>query len=156
MIVEARPGTNTLRVGTTAQAAPDTALPDLQVIVSRPLGDGSDVVCDADFPTVGGVPGTDPIDFEAEGVARAINDLGCRTDDGMGIAQGRSGRFCTRAAQTGLIAPVTAGTQVQFCLPVAKAWAFPGGDTIVAARVRDMGGQIGPVVEMVIRVAPAP
>jgi len=68
-------------------------LPDLQVIVSRPLSDGSGAVCDADFPEVGGVPATEPFDIDNAAAAPAINDLGCRADDGMGSRKGAPASF---------------------------------------------------------------
>lgn len=156
LIIEARRGTSNRPVGLSARAASETDLPDLQVIVSRPLGDGSGVVCDADFPDVGGVPATEPFDLDNAAAAPAINDLGCRADDGMGKPKGRAGQFCTRDAQTRSGVPASAITQAQFCIPIAKAWAFPAGDTIVAARVRDVGGETGSAREMVIRIDSAP
>jgi hypothetical protein len=41
----------------------------------------------------------------------------------------------------------------QFCLPVAKAWAFPTGDTVVRVRARSISGTVGPAREIVVRVA---
>jgi hypothetical protein len=51
---------------------------------------------------------------------------------------------------------VSRATTVQFCIPIARAWAFPEGDTIVAARVRNLTGTVGPPREMVVRIASEP
>jgi hypothetical protein len=158
IIVEARPGTNAFQVGREAAVPLGDTLPDLQMIVSRPLGDGSPIYCDADPPGLGGVPATDPFEFRSDADAvLAINDLGCRADDGFGNPRGRPGpSACTRLAPTGKVAPVADGTTAQFCVPIARAWAFPEGDTLVAARVRDTAGVIGPAKEIVIRIAAGP
>jgi hypothetical protein len=47
---------------------------------------------------------------------------------------------------------LTPEASVQFCLPIARTWSFPVGETIVAARARDSSGTAGPVAEMVVRV----
>jgi hypothetical protein len=159
LIVEARRGASHSQVGTQASVPGGASLPDLQVILSNPLGDGSQVLCDTDRPTVGGVPAVDPFEFsDAPGVVLAINDLGCRADNGLGEPQGRPAgeTACTRAQPSGKIGTVVSNSTVQFCIPIALAWAFPEGDTIVAARVRDRGGNVGPIREMVLRVQPAP
>jgi hypothetical protein len=159
LIVEARPGSTGSPVGVQAAAASEDLLPDLQMIVSRPLGDGNPVVCDADPPTLGGVPAVTPFEFSAAPeVVHAINDLGCRTDDGMGAPRGRSANLpCTRIPPTNDPAFVSAPSRgVQFCLPIARAWAFPEGDTTVAVRVRNVEGTIGPAREMVIRIPAGP
>jgi len=58
---------------------------------------------------------------------------------------------CTRTP-SGSFATVNSLSTTQFCIPIAKAWAFPAGDTVVAVRVRDQAGNLGPVQEMVVRV----
>jgi hypothetical protein len=47
-------------------------------------------------------------------------------------------------------------SSVQFCLLIARPWAFPAGDTVVAARVRDTGGGLSDPVEIVVRVTGGP
>jgi len=161
LVVEARPGENRRPVGTEAfRHDPDDAsvLPDLQVILSQPLGNGSAAVCDLVEPDIGGVPAMEPFEFTAtQGFADAVNDLGCRVDDGYGIPRGRRGstEACTRGVGEdptgyGFIAE---DTTVQFCLPLAFAWSFQPGDTTVAARVRDVTGVAGEVREIVVRVS---
>ena len=136
------------------------ALPDLQLIVSRPLGNGNPIVCDTRAPMLGGVPATDPLVFSNDpSVIAAINDLGCRVDDGAGqpLARPVSQQACTSSnlSSTGY-AFVSAESTVQYCLPIAAAWAFPRGDTIVAARVRDIDGRAGATREIVVRVGNSP
>ena len=151
LIVEARPGPSGARPGLQGYRA--DGFPDLQLIVSAPLGDGSAAVCDDTPPLIGGVPRTAPLVFGADAAAQAAtNDLGCRIDDGTGVASGRAARqfACTRSAgDFDFVAPATT---VQYCLPIARPWAFAVGDTVVAARVRGVDGRFGPVREMVVRV----
>jgi hypothetical protein len=157
LIIEARPGIDRTPVAVHAADTTGAALPDLQVILSNPIGDGSAALCDADPPNPGGVPAVTPFAFsDAPDIVLAINDLGCRADDGQGMPMGRRGSWCTRQVPSGDLAPVSAVSQVQFCVPIARAWAFPIGDTTVAARVRNTLGTVGPAREMIIRIPPAP
>jgi len=80
------------------------------------------------------------------------SDLGCRA---FSLSANQA---CTRNATGGAggsnfsFAFVNDLSQIQFCLPIARAWALPVGDTVVAARVRDHAGNLGPVKEIVVRV----
>jgi len=157
LIVEARPGFERGQVGRQATAPGGATLPDLQVILSNAIGDGSTALCDTEPPTAGGVPATEPFEFsDAPEVIRAINDLGCRADDGRGLTQGRQvpAEACTRMRPSGEIAAAGQGSTVQFCIPIARAWALPEGETRVAARVRSVSGEVGPAREIVVRVLP--
>ena len=152
LIVEARPGTDGRPVGVVAFS--DDGLPDLQIIVSRPLGDGSPEVCDVaiEGPN-GGVPAVVPPVFSDDPrTVDAINDLGCRVNDGTGLPRARGfSDACTRFP-SGQFSFVNPATQAQFCLPIAHAWAFPMGDTIVTARVRSTFGTLGPPRQIVVRI----
>lgn len=156
LVVEARAGGSGRPPGRAAFVNTGD-LPDLQLILSRPLGDGSPAVCDGGAPQPGGVPGVVPFAFaDAPEVRAAINDLGCRVDDGRGNPAGRlSAEACTmdRGGEFAFVQPNSA---IQFCLPIAAAWSFPAGDTIVAARVRDTGGMLGPEREIVVRSLVSP
>jgi hypothetical protein len=122
-----------------------TRRPDLQIESNTPLGDGSLAVCE------GGVPAVNPPDFgPTQAVADVLNDLACHfvvatspgfacTQDGFGIA-----RF------------LAAGTRVQFCGAVAKAFEFPAGETVLSARLRDTAGNLGPAQQIVLRVGAGP
>ena len=123
-------------------------------LVSRPLGDGSPAVCDGSPPAFGGVPGIDPPVFSDQPeIVRAIDDLGCRVNDGAGAPVARLGEnACTRSELTFEYGFVDASSELQYCLPIAKAWNFPVGDTIVAARIRDVAGTLSATAEIVVRV----
>lgn len=153
LIVEGRPGTGSRPVGPSGYD-PTGTLPDLQMILSRPLGNGSDLVCDRLPPNLGGVPATAPFAFsDAVQVVNAINDLGCRVDDGQGNPEARPATSACTLDRSGEFSFVDASSTRQFCLPIAAAWAFPAGDTIVAARLRDTAGNLGPQREIVVRNA---
>jgi hypothetical protein len=88
-------------------------------------------------------------------VITAINDLGCRVDDGAGAPLGRPNS--EQACSVIEFAPSVYGfvedrSQLQYCLPIAFAWSFPVGDTTIAARVRDLDGRTSAVKEIVLHV----
>jgi hypothetical protein len=151
LVLEGKPGPNRRPPGSNAFS--DTAAPDAQIILSQPLGDGSAAVCDTMQPHIGGVPGTVPLVFADDATAVAtLNDLGCRIDDGTGRPLGRSANQACTTDGSGEFLFVDSTTTVQFCMPVAKAWRFAVGDTIIAARLRDTAGHVGPRREIVVRV----
>jgi hypothetical protein len=160
IVVEAQPGSQGVPVGAqTFDAA--GGLPDFQILVSRPLGDGSAAICDDALPNIGGVPGTNPAEFsDTPVVVAAINDLGCRVNDGAGNPVGRtsSSQACTRTDAPGTFGYsfVDVDSTIQYCLPIAEPWGFPLGDTSVAVRLRDTAGTVGPPREIVIRVTGLP
>lgn len=154
LIVEAAPGVSGRRVGERVfDQAPADPLdrPDIQVIVSRPLGDGSPVVCDNSGSESGGVPAVEPFDFSQTQLATDVMaEMSCRIDGG---ARTRSGDACTTGDEGFGFAFINPIATAQFCIEPARAWAFPVGDTLVAARVLDVAGNPGPVREMVVRIA---
>lgn len=157
LVVEARPGTTHVAVGEETFDA-SGGLPDLQILVSAQLGNGSPEVCDKTLPKAGGVPATNPLVFSnVPAVMNAINDLGCRADDGEGQPVGRPFTFdaCTIPNEAaGEYAFVHADSTIQYCLPIDRPWRFSPGDTVVAARVRDRSGVVGSPQEIVVRVSP--
>ncbi|MFN8643626.1 MAG: hypothetical protein U0802_18945 [Candidatus Binatia bacterium] len=148
ILVEGQPGTTRRRVGSGAYVAGGASLPDLQMIVDRDLGDGSVAICDANPPDAGGVPAAVPFAFDAPNAVAAINDLGCRADDGNGQAAAAQRSACTRLDRSFL----SFASTTRFCVPVDHAWAFPSGDTVVAVRLRDNSGAVGPAREIVVRI----
>lgn len=153
LIVEGRPGPSRVPVGRSGYD-PAGGLPDLQMILSRPIGNGSEEVCDRLPPLVGGVPATTPFGFsDAAPAVDAINDLGCRVDDGQGNPSGRAAFEACTIDRAGEFTFVDGTSTTQFCLPIAGAWAFQAGDTIVGARLRDGAGNLGPAREIVVRNA---
>jgi len=149
VVLEARRGAHPLGRSAYDQGG---GLRGVDFLVSRPLGNGSRTVCDLDPP--GGVPGIDPPVFsDAPEVTDAIDDLGCRVNDGTGAPSARlAGSACTLVPPTIEYRFVDSTSDLQYCLPIAKAWNFPVGDTIVAARVRDITGAVSAVSEIVVRV----
>ncbi len=151
LIVEGHPGAGGRSVGSSAYEAAG-GQPDLQMILSRPIGNGSEVVCDRLPPSLGGVPATVPFAFsDALPVVNAINDLGCRVDDGQGNPVARTTAAPCTLDRSGDFSFVDTTSTAQFCLPIAGAWAFANGDTLVAARLRDVSGNLGPPREIVVR-----
>jgi hypothetical protein len=160
LVIEAKPGAANRAVATnTFNSVPGNpnALPDLQIVVSRPLGNGSAMVCDAGpFEPIGGVPAIDPPIFGGNQVsANAVNDLSCRFNARTaGTDGGQAPGPCTRNAN-GDGAFVDSATRVQFCptTGIGSEIAFSAGDTRVTARVNDVLGEPGPPASILVRVA---
>jgi hypothetical protein len=148
--IEAKRGISNLPVGseTFAHDPEDpNVLPDLQVVVSRPLGNGSSKVCDVS-PPVGGVPAVVPPAFGgSQAVSNAVNDFACRFD------ARNSMQACTRDGFSTYQFTDSSST-IQFCTSpgIGTELAFPHGDTIITARVRDVAGQPGHQKSIAIRV----
>lgn len=153
LVAECKPGPSRQPCGNSSfnEADPAFQRPDLQIIVSRPLGDGSTLICDNRPPEIGGVPAS-PNFTEATAINGAINDLGCRFVDGAGNYLGRSGGEACTLFASGDYHFVAAGTALQFCARVDSALEFPPGDTLVTVRFRDRAGATGPPATLVIRV----
>lgn len=156
VVIEARPGDNRRAVGFNAftyNESDPTVLPDLQVLASYRLGNGDPTVCEAGDAI--GIPGIESLAFDSSfAVAAAINDFGCRVDDGEGVPVARvlSGEACTRGSNEEFTF-VASGTTAQFCAFIARSFEFAFGDTVLAARVRDADtGTYGPRQEIVVRV----
>jgi hypothetical protein len=156
LVVEAKPGPSRRPVGLNAfrTDSSDAAVrPDLEIIVSRPLGNGSPDVCDDMLPFIGGIPAS--TDFAVtQPVSDAINDLACRFVNGSGEPGGRRpGEACTvfDNGEFGFAAPTST---TQFCALIAEPFGFAVGDTVVSARARDNTGQPGPPASFVVRILP--
>lgn len=175
MVIEGMPGASRLPVGVVQGGAAVastyqsdlTNFPDLQVEVSQKLGNGSLIVCDNAGPNAGGVPATNPPNFDlTQTNIKAVNDLGCRFVDGSNNPQGRSSAdSCVKRLPSeeyefvcdGLNTACPSGkvtSTVQFCGFMGKALEFQTGDTTVTARLRDSGGNAGPLAQIVIRIGP--
>jgi hypothetical protein len=148
LLVEAKPGPSNYEVGRSVfQYEPKDASkrPDLQIEVNRPLGDGSTTVCDRRMPNIGGVPAIRPPSFkDTQKISDTLNDLACRFEIFIDSASS-----CTVTPQGGF-SFVNSESTTQFCMIVARAWAFPVGTTEVTARLRDVNGNPGPVKRMKI------
>jgi len=138
-----------------------TVLPYLLIEASRPVGNGSTAVCDAAAPNFGGVPAVNPPDFSTtQAVAAALNDFGCRFRNGGGGSSGRGLRDACTAFDDGsyhfVMAPgpgVLHPSTIQFCGLIDRPSAFPTGDTLLTARIRDLAGNLSAPSSVVIRVA---
>lgn len=154
IVIEARPGTSDAEVGTSSYDVTLLSLPDLQIQVSRPLGNGSATVCDDPISAPGGVPATNPVSFEetAANIAH-VNDLSCRFVDGQGSTEARTSPQDSCVAFTsGDFSFVDPDTTTQYCGAINVPLAFPLGDTVVTARLRDVDGNIGEEKQILVRV----
>jgi len=153
LIVEAKPGESRAPVG--SSTFDDFDSPDLQVQVTRSLGDGSDLVCDDTPPLLGGVPAINPpVLTDDPSIADRLNDLSCRFIDGTGR---KIGRACGEVSACvlgidGQFRCVAEDTILQYCGFIGQILAFPQGDTTVTVRVRDVRGNLGPPRQLIVRV----
>jgi hypothetical protein len=158
IVVEGRPGPSGVDSGELAYVFGGTTYPDLQVLVSRPLGNGSSAVCDRVAPNAGGVPAVDPPVFdESPAAVGAANDVGCRFLDGSGNPFGRRGAddSCVQSPpDSGTYRFAAANSTIQFCGLVDSTFTFPPGDTYVTVRLRDQLGNVGAPSRIVVRVQP--
>jgi len=146
LVVEVKPGAGGREPGRSVfkyDPSDPQARPDLEIQTTRNIGDGSRAVCDKRRPTIGGVPGISPPNFaESRAVSDTINDLSCRfetfIETQMSCTMNRNGDYRF----------VNPDTTLQFCMIVARAWAFPVGRTLVSVRVRDTDGNPGPVKQV--------
>ncbi|MBI3784658.1 MAG: hypothetical protein HY270_14795 [Deltaproteobacteria bacterium] len=160
LVLEARPGTNGASVGTSVPPpTPGQGVrPDLQIQASSALGNGSATICDTQriVDGGGGVPGFDPPDFSSlSSITDALIDFACRFDPHSPSVP------CTLSGD-GNDGTITANLPIgseQFCYRTEINTAFPYGDTVLTAQVRDSSAahNIGPTAQIVIRrVTPHP
>lgn len=143
LVVEGKPGKGNREVGRRVYAYSEsdpTVRGDLEVISNRDLGNGTPAVCDRQRPNIGGIPGIQPLSFdETPQISAAINDLACRFETFT-----ESDFSCTMNERESY-AFVDPETTTQFCLIVARAYAFPEGTTELNVRLRDIDANPGPV-----------
>jgi len=155
LVVEGRPGGANTPVGSETfnwNPADPNSLPDLQIVVSRQLGNGSTAVCDDTPPNLGGVPAIDPPMFTgSQAIADALNDLGCRFKDGSGVAGGRTADEACTIFPDGRFRFVGQST-IQFCGLIDEPLVFPSGDTTVTAQIRDTAGRLSAPMSIVVRI----
>ncbi len=150
LVIEAKPGSSGAAVGLSTFQGDLAFLPDLQIVASRALGNGSQEVCDARAPSAGGIPGIDPPQFDD---VAAVNDFSCRFRNGADEPRGRALADACVLFASGGFGFVRADSTVQFCAMVDRAWEFPEGDTLLTARVRDASGNLSAVAQIVVRVS---
>jgi len=158
IVVEGRRGgTNTPLERSTFEWNPanPSLLPGVQVLTSRPLGNGSTTVCDDSQPAPGGVPATDPPIFAvSQTVADAVNDLSCRFKDGQGLRRGRDILDACTTPGDGTFAFVAPTTNLQYCGLINEPLQFPVGDTRITVRIRDEAGNTSAARQIVVRLSP--
>lgn len=153
LVVEAKSGASSRPPGPSTYAP--SGLPDLQIEVTQPLGNGSSDVCDDTPPFLGGVPAVNPPSFgDDPAIADSINDLACRFIDGTGV---KVGRACNDAAACvlgtdGQFGCAAEDSTLQYCGFISQVLTFPSGDTLVTARVRDSAGNLGASQQLIVRV----
>jgi len=153
LVVEGESGTSSSPVGRSAFVSDATSLPDLQIEVSRPLGNGSAAVCDRSGTTAGGIPAIDPPSFdETAVVVAAVNDLSCRFVNGSDMPVARTRDEACVLFPSGDSHFVSAASTVEFCGLITGVMEFPPGDTLVTVRLRDQDGNVGPPEQIIIRV----
>jgi hypothetical protein len=149
LVVEGKPGISNLEIGRRVVAYDPndpSVRPDLEIQVNKPLGDGSEEICDQRQPRIGGIPAIDPPSFsETAKVAATLNDFSCRFQTFI-----ESAESCT-LDRYGDYSFVKSDSATQFCMVVARAWNFPMGDTLVSVRLRDLEGNPGPVSRFILR-----
>jgi hypothetical protein len=158
IVVEARPGGANTPVGMTTfrwdPARPDI-LPDLAIVASRSLGNGSPAVCDETPPALGGVPAWNGLlDLPgSQELADIINDLSCRFKDGSGQPRGRNANEACILFPDGQYRFAGVGTTVQFCGFVDEPIALqPGAETRFTVRVRDEAGRWSAPRSLIVRI----
>ncbi len=152
VVIEAQPGQDGTAPGYEAfeyDPTDPSVLPDLQVVLARPLGDGSAALCDKN-----GVPSVFPFAFaDTQSVADAINDFGCRISDGAGNPRGVSNDDACTYFTDGSYHYVEKSSAVQFCTQVLpRTLRFPPGKTAIKARVRDTQGVVGAERAIIVSV----
>lgn len=156
IVIEGRTGPSGSEPGTSAFQPGGLNFADLQILSSRPLGNGSAAVCDRLRPDGGGVPAvTPPIFATTPSVVGASNDLTCRFLNGTGAPVGRlaSSDSCVQVpANSATYRFASLNSMVQFCSLVDSFIEFPEGDTILTARLRDRQGNAGAPAQMIVRI----
>jgi len=154
LVVEGRPGLSRRAVGPAAYVEDLSDLPDLQIEVANALGDGSTAVCDRSAPSMGGVPGLDPANFDPTPANIAlVNDLACRFLDGLGQPLGRGpNNPCVKFRPSEDYRFVNPASTMEFCGRVESAIAFPVGDTLITVRLRDIDGHVGEPAYFIVRI----
>jgi len=153
IVVEGKPGPNGVAVGRSSYQQDGSSFPDLEIAVSRPLGNGSAAVCDNAGATAGGVPAINPPQFDPKpATINAVNDFACRFVDGGGAPVARKPTEACVLFSTGDFGFVGHLSTVQFCGVITRILEFPSGDTLVTVRLLDELGNPGFPAQLIVRV----
>jgi len=153
IVVEAARGVSNRTAGVSTYSPGD--VPDLQIQVTRQIGDGSPDVCD-DIPgMLGGVPAISPPSFDRTMQNDdAINDLACRFLDGAGAKRSRQCGSATACLlmPNGDFGCADSRSSSQYCAQISQNLEFPPGDTLVTVRVLDTSRNPGVPRQIIIRI----
>ena len=155
IVAEGFPGLSGATPGRSTTPVPPSGRPDIQMESNRPIGLGTEAVCDTD-PVDGGMPAVTVPTFPnfADGdqfITNALNDFGCRFGPVVDSPQ----NACTKKDASGdfvMISPAPPSNAVQFCYLVPSGVNFPPGDTVLAVRLQDEAGNLGGIEQIVVRV----
>jgi len=151
LVVEGAPGLSGLQPGSALMPEGASGRADLQLQNTKPMGDGSAAVCDTGPASSGGggIPGINPPSFDPfnQTVTNALNDLACRFESHSAL------NACTQIDATGDGKPISPLATVQFCHIIAATELLPPGENIFSVKLRDLGGNLGPTAQIVVRVA---
>lgn len=124
---------------------------DLQIQNTMAMGNGSPTVCDVGPPSAGGggIPGINPPNFDPfnQTVTNALNDFACRFEFHSPASA------CTQTDVTGESRTISPFAAVQFCNVLAVTELLHPGDNVLSVKLRDIGGNLGPTAQIVVRVA---
>jgi hypothetical protein len=127
--------------------------PDVQIEASNPLGNG-DPLIHCESGNVDGVPSINPPDFGPDtpqkNISSTLVDFSCRFssfDPSTPCTLNSSGNFGLGNA--------LANPTIQFCSSrLGFGQAFPLGDTLLTARLRDLSLNLGAPEQLIVRVVP--
>jgi hypothetical protein len=152
IVVEARPGTTGGLSTNLANLQNPTVAPDFRIWANKPLGTGTEAVCDVGpLPNnpLGGVPGVTEAQYNPADprVARALNDWGCR------FAIHNSSDACTIPNPISMESRfVSSLTSLQICSEpvIGTPLQFPTGETTVTMQWKDTGGNFSEPRRLII------
>ncbi len=149
-VVEAKAGLSFLPPGVGGTRRGDEIVgfsgsPDLKVLYSRNLGNGSQFI-ECNTTINGGIPAAPGLDPQE--TLDALEDAACRFE------WFTENDPCTRDRFGGL-SPIASDTKTQYCFAVPLASQFHPGDTVVSIQLMDVVGNLGPTEEVVVRVGTA-
>ena len=151
IVIEAKPGTGRSPVPTVnfTQCGTSSGVPRLQIESTRNMGNGNNPVCspDGSYNVSGGIPGINPPDFTP--TSDIINTL---QSFAIWFTYQSPGYACTFAPGGGSYAYVNSAATAQFCDRMSAPQAFPPGDSLLTAQLMDMGGNVGPTAQIIVRV----
>jgi hypothetical protein len=132
------------------QCGTSSGIPLVQIEGTRNMGNGTNPVCspNGSYNVNGGIPGIDPPDFTP--TTDIINAL---QSFAIWFTYQSPSYACTYALGGGSYSYVKSSATAQFCDRMSAPQAFPIGDTLLTAQLMDVGGNVGPTAQIIVRVA---